>query len=228
MPDGAGGISDEDDEKHHIRCQMTLLELVVTCVAQSARDFFLAQAPMVIEALRPHLWRANSVEPALHCVLRLLRGCYHPAQPYWVAGEDAIATSGARAASSNEANQAELGRYSVEMYPGESTRSNLMRLAHIQNVLFPGWAPPRSTIDRAVNGLAESPVGDLMRAAGIGNLTELPHATQLVEVLAEVIVCMASHAVQWAVEEVIVPFLKFRKRSDASARTRWLACARLG
>ena len=135
---------------------LTLNELDVS----DYRTFFKVKPPLrseedrqaVIEALRPHLWRANSVEPALHCVLRLLRGCYHPAQPYWMAGEDAIATSGARAASSNEANQAELGRFSVEMYPGESTRSNLMRLAHIQNVLFPGWAPPRSTIDRAVNG----------------------------------------------------------------------------
>ena len=39
---------------------------------------------------------------------------------------------------------------------------------------------------------------------------------------------MASHAVQWAVEEVIVPFLKFRKRSDASAAYAMVGMRALG
>ena len=171
----------------------------------------------MIEALRPHLWRPSSVEPALHCVLRLLRGCYHPVQPYWVAGEGSIATSGAAMAHISEAQSVHLGRYSVTMYPDESGRAHLIRMAHLQEVLFPGWAEPRTLSAKVVHMMAESSLGGLVRAAGVGALSELPHASQLVEVLAEIVVCMAAHAVQWAVEDIIMPFLKFRKRSDASA-----------
>ena len=204
-------------ELSHERKQITLLELAVACVAQSSREFFFVQAPAVIEALRPHLWRPLSVEPALHCVLRLLRGCYHPTPPYWVADEHAVASSGAALAKKNEAQDVELGRYAVTMHPAETTVAHLIRLAHLQAVLFPGWGEPRGVGMKLVYALAESSVGGLVRATGVAPLSELPHAGQLIEVLAEIVVCMAAHAVQWAVQEVIMPFLKFRKRSDASA-----------
>ena len=204
-------------ELAHVRHQVTILELAVACVVQSSLDFFLVQSPALIEALRPYLWRPTSVEPALHCVLRLLRGCYYPMQPYWTAGANALASSGASLAHRNEAQSVPLGRYSVTMYPNQSTESHLVRLAHLQQVLFPGWAEPRSVGMKLVHMLAEGSFGGVVRAAGIGALSELPHAGQLVEVLAEVVVCMAAHAVQWSVEQIIMPFLKFRKRNDASA-----------
>ena len=203
--------------KQHVRQQLTLLELSVACVVQSSRDFFLAQSATLIEAIRPHLWEGLSVEPALHCILRLLRGCYYPHQPFWRAGEGMVATSGARLAPVSDAQAVQLRRYAPSMYPGESTHSHLVRLAHLQEVLFPGWGEPRDLMMRAVNKLAESAVGGLVRAAGVGALSELPHATQLVEILAEIVVCMAAHGVQWTVEQIIMQFLKFRKRADASA-----------
>ena len=140
-----------------------------------------------------------------------------PSAAVLTAGANALATSGARLVTRSEAQAVHLGRYAVSMYPDEPARAQLQRLAHVQSVLFEGWAEPNDLMTFFVNKLSETPVGGLMRFAGIGNLTELPHATQLVEVLAEVVVCMASHAVQWAVEQVIMPFLKFRKRADASA-----------
>ena len=215
-PDGATA-EEEAEHRAHVREQLTILELSVACVVQSSRDFFLAQAATLIEALRPHLWEPLSVEPALYCVLRLLRGPYHAVPPYWSAGPGALATAGAKSAPRSEAAAVHLGRYSVSMYPGETVRSHLVRLAHLQQVLFPGWGEPRDIVSMIVLKISESPVGGLVRAAGVGALSELPHATSLVEVLAEIVVCMAAHGVQWAVEQVIMPFLKFRKRADASA-----------
>ena len=213
--EAAQAESDRKEHLAHVRQQMTLLELSVACVVQSDRDFFSTQCATLLESLG-RIYGSRSRRSPL-CVLRLLRGCYHPPQPYWTAGANALATSGARLVTRSEAQSVHLGRYAVSMYPDEPARAQLQRLAHVQSVLFEGWAEPNDLMTFFVNKLSETPVGGLMRFAGIGNLTELPHATQLVEVLAEVVVCMASHAVQWAVEQVIMPFLKFRKRADASA-----------
>ena len=41
--------------------------------------------PILLEGLRSLLWAPATVEPALHCVLRLLRGAYHEPLPFWSA-----------------------------------------------------------------------------------------------------------------------------------------------
>lgn len=48
-------------------------------------------------------------------------------------------------------------------------------------------------------------LGSVLRAVGIGKLTELPHASELVHEIAEIAVAMASHAAKWAVEQVVLP-----------------------
>ena len=182
----------------------------------------------MIEALRPFLWSSASVEPSLHCVLRLLRGCYHHPQPFWTAADrfspglrdltGGVAVSGARLAQLSSAASVYLGRYAAVMYPGLGPDSNLVRLAHLQGALFPGWrAEGTSAVARLVQEAADQTMGGLLRMVGIGQVRELPHAHQLVDVLAEIVVCLAAHALQWTVEQVIIPFLKFRKRSNSTA-----------
>ena len=221
------------------RRQLALLELASACVVQSSFEFFTAQMPAITEALRPYLWSGAAVEPALHCILRLLRGCYHHPQPFFTAGDrfalnvrdssGGIATEGGRLAPVSPAAAAQLGRYSVVMYPGVRPQSHLVRLAHLQDILFPNWAEPPTMVLRMLNTVSErAGLSELMRLVGIGLLSELPHASSLVEILAEVVVCMAAHAVDWAVEQLIMPFLKFRKRSDASAAYALVSMRALG
>ena len=157
----------------------------------------------MIEALRPFLWSSASVEPSLHCVLRLLRGCYHHPQPFWTAADrfspglrdltGGVAVSGARLAQLSSAASVYLGRYAAVMYPGLGPDSNLVRLAHLQGALFPGWrAEGTSAVARLVQEAADQTMGGLLRMVGIGQVRELPHAHQLVDVLAEIVVCLAA------------------------------------
>jgi len=201
-----------------VRRQLTLLELAAACIGQSGAEFFIAQVPVLIEALRPYLWNANAVEPALHVVLRLLRGCYHDPQPFWTVQDrfapglrdltGGIAVNGAAFARTNSAMRRYLHRYSVSMYPGLGNRAHLSNLAHLHGVLFPGWTETANPMLRALQQATEhTPVGAWARKAGIGVLSELPHAIRLVDVLAEIVVCMASHDVQWTVEQVIIRYL---------------------
>ena len=181
----------------------------------------------LVETLRPLLWSAASVEPALYIVLRVLRGCYTPPQPFWTAADrhaaDArdltggVATSGARFVPVASAQGVHLRRYGTVMYPGLSAANYMMRLSHLHAILFPGWAGLASTVGRLAHELCEGKTVGLLRLVGCGALSELPASAALIDVLAEIIVCFASHAVQWTVERVIMPFLKFRRRSDASA-----------
>ena len=201
-----------------VRRQLTLLELAAACIGQSGAEFFIAQVPVLIEALRPYLWNASAVEPALHVVLRLLRGCYHDPQPFWTVNDrfapglrdltGGIAVNGAASARTNLAMRMYLHRYSVTMYLGLGNRAHLGNLAHLHGVLFPGWTETANPMLRALQQATEhTPIGAWARKAGIGVLSELPHAIRLVDVLAEIVVCMASHAVQWTVEQVIMCYL---------------------
>lgn len=151
-------------------------------------------------------------------VLRLLRGCYHDPQPFWTVQDrfapglrdltGGIAVNGAAFARTNSAMRMYLHRYSVSMYPGLGNRAHLSNLAHLHGVLFPGWTETANPMLRALQQATEhTPLGAWARKAGIGVLSELPHAIRLVDVLAEIVVCMASHDVQWTVEQVIIRYL---------------------
>ena len=88
------------------------------------------QAPALLELLRPLLWEGRTVEPALQCVLRVLRGNYALPQPYWLAG---LGTAGGTArghaggvadlalrswAAREQAEAHSLPRYGTPMYHG--------------------------------------------------------------------------------------------------------------
>ena len=44
--------------------------------------------------------------------------------------------------------------------------AHLVRLAHLQGVLFPGWAEPSSALMRLMQQAAEQTLGGVMRMAG--------------------------------------------------------------
>ena len=67
------------------RRRTVFIELATACLLQTQELFFRAQAPILLEGLRSLLWAPATVEPALHCVLRLLRGAYHEPLPFWSA-----------------------------------------------------------------------------------------------------------------------------------------------
>ena len=73
--------------------QLIFMELAIACILQLQETVFRAQAPIVIEAMKPLFWATVSVEAALQLVLRLLHGCYSEPHPYWTAGPNALALS---------------------------------------------------------------------------------------------------------------------------------------
>ena len=214
------GARDQLCSEANWREQIILLELATTCVVQSEPVFFLTQAPLLIEALRTFLWSPSAVEPALQCMLRLLRGCYYLPHPHWEATHGALRTSGDDPKTPPDEP---LRKYDTVMHRHADVRATIVLVAQVHDVLFPGWG---SFVGGTLLEKVEHYVSPqtLLRAVGLKRLRELPYAPLLVEPLAEITVAIACHAVQWAVEHIIVPFLKFRRGADSSAAYALVAC----
>ena len=130
------------------------------------------------------------------------------------ASGEAIARSGEDQTDDDETESA-LPRYGTPMHPAEDLRSCLQRLSQLQAILFPGWAATATQKRLRRLGLP-----DFMRTLGLSSApSELPYAAQLVEPIADILVSMASHSVQWAVEQLIVPFLQLGWRRASAAYT---------
>ena len=154
-------------------------------------------------------------------MLRLLRGCYHPMQPYWTAGAGALATSGSSMAPRNEAQSVPRTVRGDHVPQPEHRVTPGAARPHAAGALPAGASHATSASGWCTSWRRAC---SRPRARRRWRLSELPHAGQLIEVLAEVAVCMAAHAAV-SVEVIIMPFLKFRKRNDASAAYA-MACAR--
>ena len=115
------------------RRRTVFIELATACLLQTQELFFRAQAPILLEGLRSLLWAPATVEPALHCVLRLLRGAYHEPLPFWSATgmgkTDGLSRGGE---NPNHRDEVALLPFGSPMYHREDTRSALLRLAHLQ------------------------------------------------------------------------------------------------
>ena len=114
------------------RRRTVFIELATACLLQTQELFFRAQAPILLEGLRSLLWAPATVEPALHCVLRLLRGAYHEPLPFWSATgmgkTDGLSRGGE---NPNHRDEVALLPFGSPMYHREDTRSALLRLAHL-------------------------------------------------------------------------------------------------
>ena len=232
------------------RRRTVFIELATACLLQTQELFFRAQAPILLEGLRSLLWAPATVEPALHCVLRLLRGAYHEPLPFWSATgmgkTDGLSRGGE---NPNHRDEVALLPFGSPMYHREDTRSallrlahlqvtgcrchhhhrllllllhhllhtstppHLLRLAHLQAILFPGWE--NLSTGNAILRSLRNPFAAIKNAV-VGAAT-LPHAALLTDPLSDAVVTMAGHSVRWAVEQLIVPFLNVTSRRSSAA-----------
>ena len=196
------------------RRRTVFIELATACLLQTQELFFRAQAPILLEGLRSLLWAPATVEPALHCVLRLLRGAYHEPLPFWSATgmgkTDGLSRGGE---NPNHRDEVALLPFGSPMYHREDTRSALLRLAHLQAILFPGWE--NLSTGNAILRSLRNPFAAIKNAV-VGAAT-LPHAALLTDPLSDAVVTMAGHSVRWAVEQLIVPFLNVTSRRSSAA-----------
>ena len=84
-----------------------------------------------------------------------------------------------------------------------TSTSPLLRLAHLQAILFPGWE--NLSTGNAILRSLRNPFAAIKNAV-VGAAT-LPHAALLTDPLSDAVVTMAGHSVRWAVEQLIVTFL---------------------